>query len=541
MEMKKLISLAEKGSLKDFSTCLKGFSKPIPGPVLSLAIRTALAFNQPQKVQLLLDTGADPLLTNEENTQLLSHATMSGGAELVKLMLELGCDVDHKNIHNRTALHEAARFGNTDGVRMLIKAGADLDCRDVQGQTPLLEAIGNGYIETAMELVLGGADVHRCFSKQKETPLMLAASRGAAKLVKLLLEKDSEIESRDFIGCTPLMHAARSGSAEVVKLLLENGANKNARDKKGLNALQWASPLHPEVSMVLLGRDSLPPGEAGKTLLKAASDGNIVMIKKLLGQKVSVQPKQEGGESVLATAVLQRSLEAFKLLLEHNLTNIDYRHGKLLRTPLIIAMRAGDVEKAHLLLEHGADHTITDIDGRSAVNHAAIAASKNSLVLLYGYGAALDNRDHMGRNALHQAIHDTESSGSITSRTETVRWLLMQPLDPNAGDNAGITPLMFAANRAFADIVSLLIEAGARVDAQDQEGRTPLVHALYHGADYGYEDRYSRPRSEKDDKAAPVVRILLEAGADPEKCNAPVIASKWRWPGAEALLRSFIA
>ncbi len=540
MKTRTLVSLAEKGSLKDFSACLESCPRPVPGEVLFSALRSALAWNQPEKVRLLLAAGADPLAVNEENSQLLMHAAISGRGELVGLMLQLGCDANHRNVNGRTALHEAARFGNIEGVRVLADAGADPDCRDRLGQTPLTEAISNNYPETAMELVRRGADIHGSLSDRQETPLMLAASRGAAALVKLLLDRGSEIESRDLMGCTPLMHASRGGSLEVVRLLLEAGADRNARDKKGLNALRWASPLHHEVSTLLLGERSLQRGESGKMLLKAADDGNVAMIKKLLARKASVQPGEEGGESALVKAVLQkRSPEAFQLLLQCRWANINYRCGKVLRTPLMAAARAGDVVKARLLLEHGADHAVTDAHGRSAVSHAAIAAGRDVLELLHGYGAVLEHADRMGRTALHLAIYETGSFASAGSRAETVKWLLAQSLDPNAVDNSGISPLMLAAGEAFADIAGSLLGAGAIVDLRDGNGRSALVHALYHGTDYGYEERCTRPVSEEADRAAPVIKVLLEAGADPNIGDALSIAGRWRWTGAAALLRRF--
>lgn len=541
MKAKKLFTLAEKGSLKDFTIYLEDYPRPIPDEVLFSAIRIALAWNHPEKVQLLLHAGADPLATNEENAQLLSHAAISGGGELVTLMLTLGCDVNHRNIYNRTALHEAARFGNREGIRVLLKAGADLDCRDVHNQTPLLEAISNNKLEVAMQLIRSGADVHKCLSMQEETPLMLAASRGAVPLVRLLLKKGNGIESRDFIGCTPLMHAARSGTPEVVQLLLNAGADRDARDKNGKNALQWASSLKPEIAMLLLGQESMSPALAREALLKAATDGNIRMIRILLEKKARIQPRKEGGESALVTAVFRKSLEAFQLLLQHRSANINYRHGKALRTPLIVAAHIGDIAKVRLLLESGADLTITDIDAQNAFNHAAISSYKDILALLHEYGAVLDNRDLAGRTLLHQAIYGTESFAVGSSRTETARWLLDHDSDPNSVDNAGRTPLMLAAANAYEDIAAMLMKAGASINVQDEEGRNALVHALYYGTEYGYNERYSRPKSEETDKAAPVIRMLLEAGADPNRGDALVHATKWRWPGAAGLLKHFSA
>ena len=55
---------------------------------------------------------------------------------------------------------------------------------------------------------------------------MWAAEMGHEAVVKLLLEKGADVESKDDVGQTPLSWAARGGHKAVVKLLLEKGAEK---------------------------------------------------------------------------------------------------------------------------------------------------------------------------------------------------------------------------------------------------------------------------------------------------------------------------
>ncbi|GKU10748.1 unnamed protein product, partial [Fusarium langsethiae] len=62
------------------------------------------------------------------------------------------------------------------------------------------------------------------------TDLMIASYYGHHVIVKLLLDKDAEIDAKDENGRTPLSWAARNGHDAVVKLLLDKGAEIDAKD-----------------------------------------------------------------------------------------------------------------------------------------------------------------------------------------------------------------------------------------------------------------------------------------------------------------------
>jgi ankyrin repeat protein len=71
-------------------------------------------------------------------------------------------------------------------------------------------------------------------------------------VVKLLLEKGADVDSKDMGGRTPLSWAARNGHEAVVTLLLEKGADVHSKDKDGRTPLSWAAGNGHEAVVKLL-------------------------------------------------------------------------------------------------------------------------------------------------------------------------------------------------------------------------------------------------------------------------------------------------
>ena len=71
-------------------------------------------------------------------------------------------------------------------------------------------------------------------------------------------------------------------------------------------------------------------------------------------------------------------------------------------------------------------------------------------------------------------IHDAVMNGNI----DEVQWQLDAGIDVNEESSKGLTPLHYAASAGHNDIVELLIERGANVNATDSgKGATPLDYA----------------------------------------------------------------
>ncbi|WP_169914776.1 ankyrin repeat domain-containing protein [Rhodococcoides yunnanense] len=88
---------------------------------------------------------------------------------------------------------------------------------------------------------------------------------------------------------------------------------------------------------------------------------------------------------------------------------------------------------------------------------------------------------------------------ALDGETEEVKRLLGETNDPDPRDLEGWTPLLFASRAAYTDIVALLLDAGARVDAFTDKGYPALYWAIV--------------GSGKDPIGT--IRLLRSRGADP--------------------------
>src|SRR5262249_56613854 len=71
--------------------------------------------------------------------------------------------------------------------------------------------------------------------------LAAAAFRGNDRIVELLLSRGAEPDHVDATGKTPLIYAAARGFALVVRRLLDGGADATASHGNDLTALMWAA------------------------------------------------------------------------------------------------------------------------------------------------------------------------------------------------------------------------------------------------------------------------------------------------------------
>jgi ankyrin repeat protein len=118
---------------------------------------------------------------------------------------------------------------------------------------------------------------------------------------------------------------------------------------------------------------------------------------------------------------------------------------------------------------------------------------------------ALSKRSFNGRTALHFAWDELEST----------EWLLEQKLDKDATDKSNETALFLAAQGGYSRIVGILLEHGADLKVANDEKKTALHAAAYHGKEEVAEMIGKKLRADiakaKDESSKQLIADLVNA------------------------------
>ena len=205
----------------------------------------------------LLD--ADPDLvraTDEDGETPLHSAAWRSRYEAATLLLDRGADIEARNNWGRTPLLIVAReTGNAQMASLLIEAGAEVNVRDRGGESPLDLAAWRGFAELVDLLLDEGAELPPPGSTQGQYVAMFAAEKGLDRLFGMSVDAGVDLGLRNENDGSLLHSASQGGSAEVVARLLDEGFDPTDRDVYGREPLHYAAEMgHQDIARLLLDR-----------------------------------------------------------------------------------------------------------------------------------------------------------------------------------------------------------------------------------------------------------------------------------------------
>jgi len=186
-----------------------------------------LAVPDRDKTMLLLDHGADVQHRVENYGILVKVAMIPGSIKILQLLIDKGAD-PKKSAEDNFLLYNAALGGDTAIIALLLGYGLKASDTVSYGDYPLTSALNYRHSDAAKMLIDHGADVN-----------------SAGKNFQL----------NAFNGLTPLMFAALSDDKSSFYYLLDRGANANLKSSMGFTALmllQQSETDDPDMTLALI-------------------------------------------------------------------------------------------------------------------------------------------------------------------------------------------------------------------------------------------------------------------------------------------------
>ncbi len=139
---------------------------------------------------------------------------------------------------------------------------------------------------------------------------------------------------------------------------------------------------------------------------------------------------------------------------------------------LLAAVKLGDVDKAIRLMRAGADCNGRDEDGSTLLMLASYSGNLPMVTALLNAGAEINASDEGGWTALMKAAHNAEKNAGFP---DVVQVLIDAGANIEAPIGYGVRPLMLAAGYGETAVVERLLKAGADVSARNEGGYTALM------------------------------------------------------------------
>lgn len=214
------------------------------------------------------------------------------------------------------ALVNAARSRNVENLRTLLAAGADNSWRAPTGRTPLMFAVQDDEpadVDFAKQLIAEGEAIE-ARDNSGRTPLALAAWRGSAPMVELLLNAGASPMTPDNFGCAPLHRAAESGSVRCVEAIARTGVPIDMLDHGGRTALLRAAEswrLESARALIEAGADPMIRDQRGKSAHSIAMGSGHKAMAALLDEAAQARASQASAPGMprgapLATTLMPR-------------------------------------------------------------------------------------------------------------------------------------------------------------------------------------------------------------------------------------------
>lgn len=356
-------------------------------------------------------------------------------------------------------------------------------------------------------------------NKSGMTALMMAALHNPnPEAINILVEAEAKVNSVNYAGNTALILAAMSNTPEVVRALLEHEAEIVILNGKSKSAYDYAVNNPKLEGSDVIKMLKLPLTD--KEFLELCKSGSCEEIREAITDVFDINIIDDEGNTALMLACLSNSPEVVNILLEHeadiSIANyegkkaIDFAKlndklkddskiiSRLTPTPtdeeFLALCASGTPEEITQALNAEANINAMDEQNNTVLMIAAEKNNAEAVKILLEEEIDINTQNQDGNTALILA--------SMNNDAETVSAILSHNPDINITNKKEYTALMAAVRYNNPEIVRVLLNADAKLDVVDALGNTALMMAASNNTDE-------------------VVKLILEAdsGVNVNNCN----------------------
>jgi ankyrin repeat protein len=366
------------------------------------------------KAELDKRVDINQLTLRQKSSAVVRAGNGMAGEDVWQYLIDRGARMDEPQLEDRPAIFWVTKGGTPAAVRLVLaQPGVDVHVLDVVGRNSFAHAVRlQPDVQVYRELIAAGIDIHQVDNNGRTAMHEAAMRTRYVHLFEFFASLGLRYDALDNNGWDAFLNAAwRNPSIDVVTHLAAHGDIERVGND-GLNAAMLATENNPN----------------GKVL------------QWLLDQGLSVDGVDGNGATAL--------------------------------------VRAGrnSAEVARILIDMGQDVNARDRNGNTALINAGLAQveSPDLFRLLADAGADVHAVNDQGVNALMNALR---TWGLYRNGPQNIELLIREyGVKPTRQLENGSTPLTIAASvNHSAEVLRLLVEAGAAVNDTDANGWTPLM------------------------------------------------------------------
>ncbi|MCF6366168.1 MAG: ankyrin repeat domain-containing protein [Bacteroidales bacterium] len=255
--------------------------------------------------------------------------------------------------------------------------------------------------------------------KKHIRPINVAIGEHNFEMVKLLVEKGTDINKKDYLDYLPIFYACRDKekNKDIIKYLIDKGVNINTENREEKTILHILCSFEYDYA--------------------ENSYSDIETIKLIIKKGIDIESVDNENKTALHYAA--ENTEA--------------------------------TEALEYLLKKGANQKISDNNGKTPFYYAIKSRNNKAVKLFIEHGADINTKDLSDNTLLHTAVRNNNSF-------DLVKLLLKKGLDINAENSSSETPLHLASNYKDINTIKLLLEKGAEINARSTNNSTPLINAV---------------------------------------------------------------